>query len=1201
MDVTPATLPPLLKRFHDYRPGDIHNVAAKVHLIAGFEACKANTLVDAVWNDDQTSLVVSFVNGAQTTLLLDGFSLLTKCTCNQWQPARNCPHVVMVWATLKRMVSPTVLLQVRFNRQLLLDMKRYTDREPPCVTGSTADDTPERHSLAGKLSDARRIRNDYLESLAFHKPAATTAAQFRLVIETVREGRGLSGRIMRGSETVSGWTATGIPTDLALFLASTHGYQSTPRYFETFLKQTGGKYPIVYRDAQGHETTLVYRGDEPRRAGVTFDIRGAEVIVSRCLKNGDPIPVDAFAHGRLLFVPEAGALYPITNLEAWRIRDDVIKQMYASYGSYEYGSSGTDEGEDDDGLLHRCDSHPLVLPQGFRCVPNGIALSLQLFNDIGVRLDTEKFDKADASCSFFLNGAAAAAPLPGTPSYLLDLPSGITQQRVSLRPAGMFDGETFSCSSAVFWLLNAANRNRLSPLMGAKKRVSAVMDAAFQLTDDTEISRAGALACELAAAPDFAKYDLQGELEQLLNHLALEWSRKTQLLLATPSGWLRLEEDRRCQVRLMKVLFETFGLDAFSCDINEPRWLGLPRELLLKDLPRLLSRLQAEGFALRVGSEPLEEACWEFSLDASASSMDWFELHPEIRCDGELLSIEEMQGLLDGNRMLSRGGRLLLLDRASAEVMALMAGALPSRKRKRDTRAKPVRVPRLQMLDWLQLRNQGVAIKLAPDDARVLESLLNFETIAERPLPAGLNAALRHYQVDAYRWLGFLYEHRFGACLADDMGLGKTLQGIALLAGIIQGDIASAAPAGTPHLVVAPPSLLFNWEAEIARFFPAARVLLYTGTGRSTDSFRDFDVIITSYGIVQRDIDRLEEFSFNVIIFDETQMVKNLKAASTSAVRRLKSSFSLALTGTPVENHLGEYYAIMDLCLPGLLGSREDFGREINRGGAAVERLIRRTRPFILRRTKQLIAAELPPKIEIDIHLELLPKQKALYQKTVEEVRGQVRDAYASRASAQARIIALTAILRLRQICLAPVLAASGASESSPKLDFLIEQLQELKDEGHSALVFSQFTGYLDLIEQGLIERGLCCLRLDGSTPVPRRKELVQAFQNASEPSIFLISLKAGGKGLNLTRASYVYHMDPWWNPAVENQASDRAHRIGQTGQVTITRLIMRHTIEEKMMVLKERKSKLYQAILEEGTGGGGAGLTREDFELLLG
>ena len=434
------------------------------------------------------------------------------------------------------------------------------------------------------------------------------------------------------------------------------------------------------------------------------------------------------------------------------------------------------------------------------------------------------------------------------------------------------------------------------------------------------------------------------------------------------------------------------------------------------------------------------------------------------------------------------------------------------------------------------------------------------------------------------------------------MGLGKTVQGITLLAGIMSGQLTSSAAPGTPHLVVAPPSLLFNWEAELARFLPTARVMLYSGSGRSTAEFANFDVIITSYGIVQRDCDLLADYRFNVLIFDETQVVKNLQAATTNAVRKLKGAFTLALTGTPVENHLGEYFAILDLCLPGLLGTREEFSRKLSKDGpAGTARLIGRTRPFVLRRTKQLIASELPPKIEMDIPLELTTKQRAFYQRTVEEVRGKVKEAYESHAPAQARIIALTAILRLRQICLAPALAAPGASDASPKLEFLAEQLAELRDEGHSALVFSQFTGYLDLIEKGLRDQGFTCLRLDGSTPVPNRKHLVETFQNSAEPSVFLISLKAGGKGLNLTRATYVYHMDPWWNPAVENQASDRAHRIGQTEQVTITRLIMRHTIEEKMMALKEQKTQLYKAILEDGADGGGAGLTREDFDFLLG
>jgi non-specific serine/threonine protein kinase len=329
--------------------------------------------------------------------------------------------------------------------------------------------------------------------------------------------------------------------------------------------------------------------------------------------------------------------------------------------------------------------------------------------------------------------------------------------------------------------------------------------------------------------------------------------------------------------------------------------------------------------------------------------------------------------------------------------------------------------------------------------------------------------------------------------------------------------------------------------------------------------------------------------------------VKNLQAATTAAARRLNGRFTLALTGTPMENHLGEYYAIMDLSLPGLLGSYEEFRRKIDiRGFGGIDTLISRTRPFILRRSKQMIVDELPPRIESDLYLELTPRQRALYQKTVEEVRGTIAEAFQARAAGQARMIALTAILRLRQICLCPSLFVKGKVDS-PKLEALADQLLELRDEGHSALVFSQFTGFLDIVEEGLKKQGLHCLRLDGSTPVPKRKNLVRSFQESDGPKVFLISLKAGGKGLNLTRATYVYHLDPWWNPAVENQASDRAHRIGQTGQVTVTRLLMRHTVEEKMMALKERKLKLYRALLEDASGAGGAALTKEDFDFLLG
>ena len=512
-----------------------------------------------------------------------------------------------------------------------------------------------------------------------------------------------------------------------------------------------------------------------------------------------------------------------------------------------------------------------------------------------------------------------------------------------------------------------------------------------------------------------------------------------------------------------------------------------------------------------------------------------------------------------------------------------------------------VRVPRLQILDWIALRRSGVRVLLAPEDERIIDSLLNFDSIARREVPGGLKATLRNYQREGYSWLAFLYEHRFGACLADDMGLGKTIQAIALLAGLSEGIIASDVPAGQPHLVVVPPSLIFNWESEIERFYPGLKVGVYRGQGRRA-RFDGLDVVLTSYGVIQRDIEELAKLDFHVIVFDEAQAVKNIHAETTGAVRRLKGRFKLTLTGTPVENHLGEYFSVMDLALPGLLGPYELFRKGL--GGEVtgfLETLIRRTRPFILRRAKDMIAAELPPKVETDIYLEMSPRQKALYVRTVAQVKATVAEAYSSKAPGQARIIALTAILKLRQICLSSRLLLPEAHDGSPKIEFLIEQLQALFAEGHSVLVFSQFTSFLDIVQEGLSQHGVPLVRLDGSTPVGRRKELVEGFQASVEPSVFLLSLKAGGRGLNLTRASYVFHLDPWWNPAVENQASDRAHRIGQARQVTITRLLMRHSIEEKMMELKKRKLKLYRALLEDAEHEAGGSIGREDFEFLLG
>jgi non-specific serine/threonine protein kinase len=1024
--------------------------------------------------------------------------------------------------------------------------------------------------------------------------------KYRLLIEQSGHGNSIKGAIKRGNEPVYGWTTQGLPTDLARFLATHYFYDSTQRYFTMFQQMTSGAYPIVFRNADGEETCLSYKRDEPCTAGITFDISGDEIHISRAYGNGEPLPDSAFVHGQLLFDPAAGVVLPVAEREAWNSWEAVFEVLDGASDNFdEHDEWEDDEWNDEELEDENIWDHSLSMP-GLQRLRNTIIAPLELFNNSCIRLAPEAFEP-EAVCYFRVNGKPAVLKSPEAQIYLLDIPRGLTDTSATLVPVSIYENLSFPFPDEAFWLFRPHRRTSITGPMKAKKRIRAVIEAAFLLLDETKTTTRNSIIRSLTATPDFSKRDVKREAKHLLTYMDESWHQAMNIVMATPDGWRFLTNDHGRQARLVRILYEMFGIDLF---VEDP--VGVTVEVatdkLLKALPQLTERLQADGFTLRIGSEPITAASWEFSLDATRSSQDWFELKPEIRCNGEILTEEELRGLIDGSGMLRRGGKLMMLDDISAQVLAMFSGAIPSDKKKKKSEQKLVRVPRLQILDWLQLRSHGIHVKLSEGDARLLENLLNFSSIPDRSLPQGLIATLRHYQVDAWRWLAFLYEHRFGACLADDMGLGKTVQGITLLAGIMSGQLASLAPSGTPHLVVAPPSLLFNWEAELARFLPAARVMLYSGSGRTTAEFGRHDVIITSYGIVQRDCDLLAELNFNVLIFDETQVVKNLQAATTNAVRKLKGKFTLALTGTPVENHLGEYFAIMDLCLPGLLGTREEFSRKLSQGGAAATaRLIGRTRPFVLRRTKQLIANELPPKIEMDIPLELTTRQRAFYQRTVEEVRGQVLEAYNSHAPAQARIIALTAILRLRQICLAPVLASSGASAASPKLEFLAEQLSELRDEGHSALVFSQFTGYLDLIEKELLEQGFSCLRLDGSTPVPQRKNLVQSFQNSKEPSVFLISLKAGGKGLNLTRATYVYHMDPWWNPAVENQASDRAHRIGQTEQVTITRLIMKHTIEEKMMALKEHKTQLYKAILEERSDGGGAGLTREDFDFLLG
>ena len=627
---------------------------------------------------------------------------------------------------------------------------------------------------------------------------------------------------------------------------------------------------------------------------------------------------------------------------------------------------------------------------------------------------------------------------------------------------------------------------------------------------------------------------------------------------------------------------------------NEIQLRAVEGENSSREVPALAKVLGDLGIEMRVDEQEVRRVSLDFDVTASpCGDRDWFELHPAVRMRGRTLMGEEWLKIIMEGGMFWEQGELLMLEPDDLETLSAIHQLSGQAS---DIDEGIVRVPRLEMFKWLDLKRRGLSLDLPEEVQNAMESLENLDSMPRYRPPSGLNAILRPYQVQGYSWLMFHYAQQFGACLADDMGLGKTLQTITMLGAIKEGVVASTCRFPRPHLVVVPSSLVFNWHLEINRFFPGLRVYEYLGPNRH-ESFEDFDVVITTYGTLGRSMDRLEYKAFDVAVFDEAQAVKNIKSDRTRAARMVQAEFKLCLTGTPVENHLGEYYSIIDLALPGLLGSHQEF---IQRDDA-LDFAVRMTRPFLMRRTKSQILTELPPKVEREVVLDLSPLQKECYTRTVSEVTAEVEDAYSGKPGAQASVVALTALLRLRQACVSPVIHDPTITELSPKIRFLTDELVQLRDEGHAALLFSQFTRALDLVEEQLSAEGIRFLRLDGRTPTDRRKELVEEFQSENGPAVFLISLKAGGVGLNLTRASYVYHLDPWWNPAAENQATDRAHRMGQKSTVFVTRLVMRHTVEEKIMELKREKQAVFDAVVE-GTGGQGgrAILTREDFAYLL-
>jgi len=543
---------------------------------------------------------------------------------------------------------------------------------------------------------------------------------------------------------------------------------------------------------------------------------------------------------------------------------------------------------------------------------------------------------------------------------------------------------------------------------------------------------------------------------------------------------------------------------------------------------------------------------------------------------------EQGDGWLDFHVHFTAGREAVM---TSQDLQRLLRGGTSSVRLSGDR----IAVPDAAMLTDLEavladcdpVQQQG-RYRVRPEQKGYLEACIAAWTgteVASRMPGAKLGSLakqLRPYQLDGARWLVDFAQRGEGGLLADEMGLGKTVQALAMM---------ETVPG--PHLVVCPSSLVWNWAKEAAHFLPALRVLPIQGASRAPAFAKigEHDLIITSYPLLQRDIAHYRDRRFSTITLDEAQHIKNPDSLNAKAAAALKSDARFVLTGTPLENSIRDLWSLLDFVRPGYLGTRKDFQEKYEKPildgerGPLWDRLVRRVRPAMLRRRKRDVLDDLPEKIEQVIEVDLSPAQKAAYTQLQIAARANV-DALRENAPS-ARMQVLTALLRLRQACCDLRLLGVESPEPSAKLDVLVELLREAVDGGHRVLVFSQFTAMLDLIEPALNEAGITWCRLDGSTR--DRASVVEKFQSDASISAFLISLKAGGVGLNLTAADTVIHFDPWWNPAVENQATDRAHRIGQKNIVTSIKLVARDTVENRVLELQNRKKSLLDGILDGG------------------
>ncbi|QEG43701.1 SNF2-related protein [Roseimaritima ulvae] len=667
------------------------------------------------------------------------------------------------------------------------------------------------------------------------------------------------------------------------------------------------------------------------------------------------------------------------------------------------------------------------------------------------------------------------------------------------------------------------------------------------------------------SSPDAHQSRLHAEVlmvygEETIHHASpqrMRWDRQAKRLMQRD-----LEAEQR-HVSLLPA--EVFRRSSFN---------GL--EIQRESLPGLVAELSAAGWEVIADGNVMRRA-GSFNV-AVESGQDWFDLNASADFDGVTASLPELLAAL------RKGQDFIVLDDGSHGMLPEQwLSQFADLDKTGEVTDESIRFTKTQalLLDAMLSEQEDVSLDRAFN--AWCEKLNSFSGIEPVDAPEGFTGTLREYQQLGLGWFQFLQDFRLGGCLADDMGLGKTIQVLAMLEQRRSRRLQKG-ETRLPSLIVVPKSLVFNWMEEAAKFAPQLKMLNYTGTGRELlrDQLGDCDCVVTTYGTLRNDAAFIREQPFDYAILDEAQAIKNPRSLAAKATRLVNSEHRLAMTGTPVENHLGDLWSLFDFLNPGMLG--QTVGAAGSGAGAESEErlghIAKALRPFILRRTKEQVLTELPQKTEQTLYCDMEPKQSKMYNELRDHYRAVISKKVETDGLAKSKIHVLEALLRLRQAACDPRLVNPDAKVTGAKIARLVEQLQEVVSEGHKALVFSQFTSLLSLVRGELDKDGMQYEYLDGKTR--HRAEHVKRFQEQDDCSLFLISLKAGGHGLNLTAADYVFILDPWWNPAVEAQAIDRAHRMGQTKPVMAYRMICRGTVEEKIVELQASKRKLADAIISQ-------------------